>query len=152
MEVKIKKATYHNALELSGKLREADKQEVWASHHMTPDQAVLFIMRVAHVAYSVFVDGRLLTMYGVSKLYGRHGASPWLLATDELDQYGLRFYRTTLPHVQAMLNEYGYLENYVDERNVKSIRWLKWLGFVVEAPAPFGVERIPFHRFWMRRS
>jgi hypothetical protein len=44
---------------------------------------------------------------------------------------------------------YPQLENHVDARNRRALRWLGWLGFTIEAPAPWGVEGRPFHRFWM---
>jgi len=47
---------------------------------------------------------------------------------------------------------YSHLENWVDARNTKAINWLRWLGFTVHDPVPFGVAGLPFHRFDMRRE
>jgi hypothetical protein len=41
------------------------------------------------------------------------------------------------------------LENVVDARNTKSIRWLRRMGFEVLPAAPLGVEGRPFHLFVM---
>ena len=44
---------------------------------------------------------------------------------------------------------FPYLFNFVDARNMKSIRWLKHLGYAVGPPVPFGVAGLPFHPFSM---
>jgi hypothetical protein len=44
---------------------------------------------------------------------------------------------------------FARLSNYVDARNHISRRWLAWLGFTLEPPAPYGVARLPFHKFHM---
>jgi hypothetical protein len=51
-----------------------------------------------------------------------------------------------------MLEQHSFLENWVDARNVTSIKWLKWCGFDFDDPAPFGVEQLMFHRFEMRKN
>ncbi len=148
MAVDITRATLSDALELAAKMREADKEEVWASHHVTPTQSLLFAVSTAHVALSVRCDGVLTMIFGVSRRNGP-GACPWMLSSEELDAYAVTFYRMTKDNIQAQLNAYGYLENYVDVRNTRSIRWLKWLGFKFDEPAPYGMDGKPFMRFSM---
>jgi len=52
--------------------------------------------------------------------------------------------------VRRQSEKFSLLYNYVDARNVKSIKWLRWLGFQLDEPAPYGVRGLPFHRFELR--
>jgi hypothetical protein len=42
--------------------------------------------------------------------------------------------------------------NYVDARNVRAVKWFKWLGFEVSEPEPFGLNGELFHRFTNARE
>lgn len=59
----------------------------------------------------------------------------------------LYFAKHSRAYVEEMNRAYNYLENYVDVRNIVSIRWLKWCGFQMEEPEIHGVAQIPFIRF-----
>jgi hypothetical protein len=49
-----------------------------------------------------------------------------------------------------MLSLFPVLENMVDSRNKKSIRWLKHLGFTFSEAKPHPYSGVPFHDFEMR--
>ena len=76
-------------------------------------------------------------------------ACPWLLGTDGLNEMKKFFVKISKPIIAEMMKGYKLLVNYVDARNVKSVRWLKWCGFDVEDPEPFGALNIPFHKYTM---
>ena len=135
--------------ELSSKLRKSDIEEVLASHNFAPKEAVSVSVELSTHSYAVRVNNALVMIYGVSMLHDKNGASPWMLATDELQKHAIKFYRITKKHVDEMYKQYGYLENYVDARNALSIRWLKWLGFTIHKAEPYGIEQLLFHRFTM---
>jgi hypothetical protein len=148
MDIKITPTTYNDCLDLAETMRKSDVEEIYASNHYTPKQALLFGLNESLATYTVRVDDEIVMIYGVGKLPFVHGAYPWMLAAENIEKYGVAFYRYTINHIDAMLKQYGYLENYVDCRNKKSIRWLKWLGFNIEPAEPYGLEGEPFHRFW----
>jgi hypothetical protein len=52
--------------------------------------------------------------------------------------------------IHLLRRVYGPLENWVDARNRLAIRWLRWCGFEIEAPAPYGPHELPFCRFSMK--
>jgi hypothetical protein len=49
-----------------------------------------------------------------------------------------------------MQREYPVLFNFVHADNHVSIKWLSWLGFVIQGAQPAGPEGAPF-RFFYRR-
>jgi RimJ/RimL family protein N-acetyltransferase len=46
-------------------------------------------------------------------------------------------------------NEFSHLENFVDARNARSIRWLRRLGFSIREPRRMGLSDVTFYRFEM---
>jgi len=41
---------------------------------------------------------------------------------------------------------YKYLYNFVDKRNTKALRWLKFIGFnIIEEIPEYGYSKIPFY-------
>jgi hypothetical protein len=51
-----------------------------------------------------------------------------------------------------MLSLFPVLENMVDARNTKSIKWLKRLGFTFGPPLPHPHSGLPFYPFEMRQD
>jgi hypothetical protein len=92
-------------------------------------------------------------MFGVARLslLTRNGAV-WMLGSDKIDEFPITFLRHNKEYIQDMAEGYDLLVNYVDSRNKKSIRWLKWLGFEIFPAEPAGILGIPFHRFEKRVS
>ncbi len=73
------------------------------------------------------------------------------MTTDLVEKNKTTFLRYSRPMIEVMLAEFSHLENYVDARYKKCIRWLKWLGFVIHDAVPFGVQGLRFHKFEMRQ-
>ena len=140
-----------DALELAPRLRMADRREVMASHGHRGLQALENSLRRSEEAWAVRRDGELLTLFGVARvaLLGREG-SPWLLGSRSLVHHKRALLHFGRSHVAGWRESYDYLENWVDARNALSIRWLRWLGFTLEAPESYGRFQRPSHRFWMR--
>lgn len=92
-------------------------------------------------------------MFGVApaSLVGGLGV-PWMIGTDAIERYQFTFLRHCRPCVDQMRLLYDTLVNWVDDRNVVAQRWLRWLGFHVEQPEPYGPDGIPFRRFTWRRA
>lgn len=90
------------------------------------------------------IDGEPVCMFGVApvNLLGGIGA-PWMLGSQALDAYAVPLLRHSDRVTEAMLLTYPRLVNLVDERNKKTIRWLRWLGFKFDEDA----YDIGAHRF-----
>lgn len=132
--------------------RAADVAECWALGRVLPGQAMLSGVRTGR-AWAGFVDDEPVCLFGVrtTSLLGREGV-PWMLGTDAVERYQVPFLRQCRPIVAGWRSEYDSLVNWVDERNTVAQRWLRWLGFTLDAPAPFGVEGLPFRRFEWRKG
>lgn len=76
--------------------------------------------------------------------------SPWLLGTTLLDQLPGHLTRSAKTYLSQMQDQYPHLMNYVDARNVRSVRWLRRIGFTVHPAAPYGFAGLPFHLFEMK--
>jgi hypothetical protein len=74
---------------------------------------------------------------------------PWMFGSNEMEHHSRALIRDARPYIDAMLRIYPRLENIVDARNKKSIRWLRHVGFRIDPPIPAGVDGLPFHPFVM---
>lgn len=144
-------ATVEHARELAHNMREPDRAEVWAAGHLMPEQATVTSLAASRDAWAGLADGRVVCMFGVgAPMICSVTGVPWLLATAELERHARPFLRRNRKMLRKMMKDYGVLRNHVDARNEKAVRWLRWLGFKILPPEPFGVDRLPFHPFEMR--
>lgn len=141
-------ATPSLALEVAADMRQADVDEAWAANRMTPDQAVLSSMEISGDPKVGLTNGQPVVIFGVGvwSVLSLRGI-PWLLGTDDLLLDARHYLRESRTYMLETRSKYKRLENYVDARNKEAVRWLRWLDFTMEPAAPFGPDRLPFHRF-----
>jgi hypothetical protein len=142
-------ATEEHAAELVANVRAADAAELWAGWRHTPAEAVAASMRVSRDTLAgIEPGGKLLCLFGVAPATALSDfASPWMIGTEELPRHARAFLRVSRAWTGLIREEYSILLNYVDERNVLAVKWLRWLGFTIREPEPFGPDGLPFHRF-----
>jgi len=152
-EPRVVPAEFDHVLAIGGALREADRAEVWASGRYLPVEAVLQGYRASTHVWTGLIGDEPICMFGVApvSLLGAAGR-PWMLGTDGVERHQVAFLRRCRPCVAAMRSVYDSLENWVDERNAAAHRWLRWLGFRLEDPQPWGVDGELFRRFEWRRD
>lgn len=131
-------------------MRDADVAECLATDGRLPDDALRWSLNKSTMAWTGFVDGEPIVMFGVggSSMLSNWGV-PWMLGTKRLPSVAVPFLRRNRGYIDIMLAGHSRLMNYVDARNTTSIRWLRWLGFHVGEPVPYGREGLPFHPFTM---
>lgn len=139
---------------LAVNMRQSDIAEIQAAG----DTRNLFDVVADGVADSalcvaVECDGELLCIGGAAgwSLLSS-SAVAWMLCTKAIEKHNRLFLLHGRDCVRVLLLRYAVLENYVDARNVKSIRWLRRMGFVIESAMPHPVSGRMFCRFWMRRA
>jgi hypothetical protein len=133
-------------------MRQDDIAEVSASSGLSPLEALTLSVKYSTLAWSIHINDEPVGMFGVSATSSlADDGSPWLLGTDRILEIYRPFLKQSRAYVQQMLDRHSFLVNYVDERNLVSVRWLKWCGFKLDDPAPYGVTGAPFHRFELRR-
>lgn len=147
-EIRIKKAKQSDVKGLQGRLRQSDKNEILAGTGTDPDHAINLAYKHSEMAWTAKRRGKVIAMFGVARpsMMSDWG-SPWMLGSDELDTVGIEIARQTRYYVDVMSKNFKHLENFVDARHTKSIRWLKWCGFTVDEAKPWGVAGLPFHKF-----
>ncbi len=137
--------------QLALNMRDGDRDEVKAMTGDTPITALIRSCMITPYPVAVMNGDEVLSIFGVAEpaiLAPGYGI-PWFLANKNAHHF-TRAYAELVPPVMEMYRgAYTKLSNYVDARNTRSVRWLKRLGFTLDAPVAFGVEDRPFHRFWM---
>ena len=102
-------------------------------------------------AWTGCYDGQPFVIFGVASasILSSIG-TPWLVGTDDIETRGaVAVAKRSRHYVNRMREGYDLLENYTDDRHVSAHRWLKWCGFHIEEPRPYGAEGLPFRRFWI---
>ena len=142
----VREATEEDALRIAHKLRDVDRMEMWSAYRVIPEKGALGSLRGSDRAFTVTLEGKPIAIFGVMtlSLVGRRGTI-WLLGTDDIDQICITFGRYTKAFVQSFLSEWDTLENWVHEKNRRSIGWLKMAGFEVSDAKPYGLDRENFH-------
>lgn len=144
---------------LKDNLKQCDIDEVWASHHKTPYEALLEGFENSDQCLTVAKDGRALAMFGIVPVPAGNvnddSAIIWFLSSEELFRIKrFEFIRHSAGFVGFMFHrapQFNSFVNFVDARNKISIRWLSKIGAVIHDPMPFGAEGLPFHYFEFRR-
>ena len=147
-------AKYGDCKVLAPTLRQADKDEVWASHGLLPLQALQFSFLLSEEANTIISDNEdIIGMFGVTK-HGDIGI-PWLLMSDDIYQpsHVRQFVPTSKKWVKQVQERYKILVNYVAQDNDKAIKWLRLLGFTfISLEENYGVNPKPFYEFVRIRS
>lgn len=147
-------AKYGDCKVLAPNLRQADKDEVWASHGLGPLEALQFSFLLSEEANTIISDNEdIIGMFGVTK-HGDIGI-PWLLMSDDIYQpsHVRQFVPTSKKWVKEVQERYKILVNYVAKDNDKAIKWLRLLGFTFISLEPnYGVNPKPFYEFVRIRS
>jgi hypothetical protein len=151
--INVSRGTRGDAEYLKHNMRQADRDEVWASHHLTPEQAMDFITEKTIFCLAVRLKSRPVAMFGVNgeTVLGDKGII-WMLATDEISKVSFRFVRHSKKFVEMMLGFYPYVYNFVDDRNKVSIAWLRRLGAKFDTAKPHGIEQRMFRYFSFTRE
>jgi len=131
-------------------MQKEDRDNAWAIAHISPEQAIRHSVEASIESETWLVDGRVMAIRGVSKgTFLSPYACVWMLGAEGLRNYPVIFLKGSREWVERMLDEHSHLVNYVDGRNKRSLKWLKWLGFTIHPAAPLGIEGRMFH--WVEK-
>ena len=134
-------------------MRQGDVDEVWAAARQSPASALCASVAASRLCWTFAAGDEPVSIFGYVPPPSLLGCgAPWMLATERLADFPVPVLRASRKYIPLILDECPALENWVDARNEVSIRWLKWCGFTLHEPEPFGVDGLPFHRFDMRRE
>jgi hypothetical protein len=132
------------------RMRREDVEEVAAASGLSPLVAMRHSYEFSSECYTGMAGDEPFCVFGVvpRSLVSSVGV-PWLLGTDSLPSHSTGFLKRNRKVVREWREKFALLENYVDCRNTKSIAWIRWLGFVLEEPQPYGRLGLPFMHFYM---
>jgi hypothetical protein len=138
---------------IAADMRQADANEVWASNHHTPLESMMKGWEASDFSTVAMCDGEPLVMIGLVKRDVLSGSGVvWMLGANRAMKYKKEFFRQTKPVIDEMLTICPRLCNMVHGKNTSSVQWLKWLGFTIDDPIPYGPDGELFHRFYLERS
>lgn len=133
-------------------MREQDRIEIRFSSDSSPLDALMKGYRKSDSCWTVLIDGVPAVIFGVRRAsICTNNAVVWMLATDRIKEVPYQFVRESRRILNRLLQSYNMVYNYVWEENVVSIQWLKWLGFEIHDPVPYGVGKAKFRRFEKRK-
>lgn len=149
----ITQATTADAHYIAPRMSPADAAEVWASGHRTPLEALLRSIDMSIEAWAWRFDGIPACLFGFSapSLLG-DWANPWMLGTPDVRRHRFTLLRHYRGYVARMLEQFPLLWTMVDDRHAACLRWLKWTGFEIGEPEPYGVEGLPFRPVKIARA
>jgi len=149
--ITVRRSIITDAEYLKDKLKQSDIDEVWASHRYKPERALKESLEKSIFALTI-VNGNPIGMFGIvpQSILGNK-ASIWFLSSEDLYKIQKRFLRHSKAFIKLMLEYYPYLYNYVDCRNKKTIKWLKYCGAKFSQPRPYGEEGQKFMYFYFNK-
>ncbi|MGY4397303.1 hypothetical protein ACVWZA_002497 [Sphingomonas sp. UYAg733] len=117
---------------IAHRLREHDRIEC-AALGQTPKQALRAGLAASSFCLTVLIDGRAEAMFGLVVTNALCGEGrPWMLGTDAVYRHPREMLRRGPRAIDAMLDSTPRLSNLVTCGNSRAIRFLRWLGFVIE--------------------
>lgn len=136
-----------HAYAMAPNLRKEDREELEAIG-ISALEGLLESVKIPGMAYTWIVDEKPICMFGCShpEIISDIGM-PWLLASQEIENHTIAFMRHYAVFMDRAKELYSFLENYIDARQVSTIRWLKRCGFTIHKAQPYGIMGLPFHRF-----
>jgi hypothetical protein len=147
----IRPSVRQDVTDMHDRVRAADRAEVWASHHHTPEQALMHGYERSVRCLTLIFKGVPVAMFGiVPEGLLDNKALVWMLGTPEIAQLKRLFALLSKPLIATFLERYPLLYNYVDCRNTTALQWLKWCGAEFGDSAQYGIEQIPFKPFLFR--
>lgn len=148
----IRKATVEEAINIAPRLRAEDREEIIAATGLPPELVLpLGITPNRHV----FVAGVIERpdspeiIFGVDPVPGEPDVGViWMVSTPVIFDYPQRFAAVSAEMISRLHEMYPFLTNFIDERNTRHIRWLKWLGFtMLRRIEKLGPRSLPFLEF-----
>jgi hypothetical protein len=126
---------------IAAHFRPEERLECLASWNEAPMEALRRSWADSREAWAFLAPcGTPLCVAGITD--GQDGEGwwyPWMLGTTDVLGQRIAFLRACRVYLPRVLSVYGKLRTFIDARYDLSLKWAKWLGFEVRAPAPFGM-------------
>lgn len=135
-------------LQVKDNLRESDIREVEALG-FTPWGAIVTSVQKSNYCQVAVTEDGPLCVFGLV-LVDEIGV-PWALGTNLIKKHTKEFIVRSREVIECYLSKVDTLTNWVDERNLVSIRWLKFMGFEFYERSAIGINGEAFLKFYMEK-
>lgn len=154
MAVKIERTNYktkHFAA-LAAAMRQDDRREALAMLGMGGGPALFLSMYCSKEMYVVTNEADVpLCAFGVCSANGVNLI--WFIASQEIEKHKRDLLQQAKGELDKLVDKYGRLENLVDIRSKKSLRFIRWLGFTfMPEVVGAGVNGELFYHFYKERG
>jgi len=150
MTPKIVPATMDHAHFVAENLCDADRAELQASSTKSAHESLIFSLINSIEPMTAMVDDEPILIFGAAAVSSIAPVGhPWMLTTKRAHDYPVWLGKTSKKLFLGVCSPFSYVFNYVDSRHTTAVKWLKWLGFNVLDPEPWGPIGVPFHKFEM---
>ncbi len=150
MNYYVTPTTAPHVADLLADVRKEDAAEAWGAMHWTPYDALRSCIDHTKHVFSGMVDDTPLCIFGIAprSMISPIGV-PWMMSSNALATHSVAWIRHNREVFTAFSAGWDRLENYVDSRYTKAVRWAGWLGFEVEDARPYGRDDVLFHKITM---
>ncbi len=141
-------------VDLAEDLRQCDLDEISATTREDPAVALMSCAMVSDHGWVILDGDDPIAAFGCAPTSDPSAASVWMLGSPRMDEprNALGILRQSEHYKSVMHRSYPTLFNYIDARNEKSMRWLKWCGYELLTLVPeYGLEGRPFYLFSRHR-
>lgn len=135
-------------VDLAEDLRQSDLDELAATTGEDPAVVLVASVMESSHAWMVIVDDEPICVFGAAP--AEDEGIVWMMGSPKMDLPRNRtaILRRSKTYLDILLGVYPRLFNHIDARNLRSMKWLQWLGFnVVDADPLYGIERRLFFLF-----
>jgi len=133
MEIRTRKSIEADAEYIGLHATEEAKREMRKLGESDPVKAVKQSFAWSDVCLTILVDGVPAVIYGVQESM-LCPAKVWAIGTDLCRKIKMYMVHEGRETVDRWAEQYGRLENWCDEDYTASLRWLRLIGFLVDAP------------------
>lgn len=138
---------------LAKHMRPSDIKEIIAAGSDNPYNTLKRSVASSKSAVVACYEDEPLVIFGMNEPNPSTGTAViWMLGTNQSLKFRREFMYYTRMVLDEMLLDAYQLTNYVHVGNTQSVRWLKALGFALDAPITAGPYGEKFRRFTMERK
>ena len=152
--VKFTEPTQEQLLYIADHLKKDDYREiVGLSGRTCVRDNLLLCVRCSQWARVALFDGVPVAAFGVypTNPFAKVGCI-WMLTTEVTQRHKYYTGKKSRAGIQALLQDWDMLWNYVDAGNVQTIQWLKWMGATVGEPEPLPPYGCLYRYFEFRKD
>ena len=152
--VKFTEPTQEQLLYIADHLKKDDYREiVGLSGRTCVRDNLLLCARCSQWARVALFDGVPVAAFGVypTNPFAKVGCI-WMLTTEVTQRHKYYTGKKSRAGIQALLQDWDILWNYVDAGNVQTIQWLKWMGATVGEPEPLPPYGCLYRYFEFRKD